>query len=163
MFSPPTYSRKNKMNVQLRNKLISIFVILWLAVFYYESTCYYYLQPLFKRELPRMKFLFPPAGWIMFYNIGDNFGNVEVYGVKNGNPQPIDPHQILQTRAIGYDNINRNALLSVLSPSMSDTFCPFLKRKFPYFQRFLVTYVEYPHLTKQPFERMQTVVYACKE
>jgi len=151
------------MNIQIRNKLISIFVILWLAVFYYESTCYYYLQPMFKRELPRMKFLFPPAGWIMFYSLGDNFGNAEVYGVKNGVPQLIDPHEILRTRAIGYDNINRNALLSVLSPEMSGSFCPFLKRKFPYFDKFLVTYVEYPHLTEQPLEKHQTVVYECNE
>ncbi len=149
------------MKSQVRNKLISIFVIVWLAVFYYESTCYYYLQPFFKRELPRMKFLFPPAGWIMFYNITDNFGYVEVYGVKNGAPQLIDPHQILQTRAIGYDNINRNALITVLTPGVSQSFCPFLERKFPYFEKFLVTYVEYPHLAEQPFEKVQTVVYTC--
>ena len=149
------------MNIQLRNKLISIFVILWLAIFYYESTCAYYLQPLLKRELPRMKFLFPPAGWIMFYNLGDNFSYAEVYGVKNGNPQLIDPHQILETRAIGYDNIYRNVLSTVLAPGMSGSFCPFLKRKFPYFEKFLVTYVEYPHLTEQPFEKLQTVVYEC--
>ena len=110
-----------------------------------------------------MKFLFPPAGWIMFYNVGDNFGNVEVYGVKDGNQQLLDPHQILQTRAIGYDNINRNVLLAVASPSMADSFCPFLKRKFPYFEKFLVTYAEYPHLTEQPLERMQTVIYECNE
>ena len=151
------------MNTPLRNKLISIFVIVWLAVFYYESTCYYYLQPLLKRELPRMKFLFPPAGWIMFYNLGDNFGNVEVYGIKDGNPQLIDPHQILQTRPIGYDNINRNALLTILSPGMSGTFCPFLKRRFPYFEKFEVTYVEYPYLTEKPFEKLQTVAYECNE
>ena len=151
------------MNIRLRKKSISIFVILWLAVFYYESTCYYYLQPLLKRELPRMKFLFPPAGWIMFYNVGDNFSYAEVYGVKNGNPQLIDPHQILQTRAIGYDNINRNALITVLTPGQSQFFCPFLKRRFPYFDKFLVTYVEYPHLTEQPFEKQQKVVYTCGE
>jgi len=151
------------MNIQFRNKLISIFVILWLFIFYYESTCYYYLQPLFKRELPRMKFLFPPAGWIMFYNIGDNFGYAEVYGIKDGKPQLIDPHQILQTRAIGYDNINRNALSTVLSPGMSAAFCPFLKRRFPYFDKFVITYVEYPHLTEQPFEKTQTVAYTCGE
>jgi hypothetical protein len=149
------------MNTTLRNKLISIFVILWLGVFYYESTCYYYLQPLFKRELPRMKFLFPPAGWIMFYNIGDNFGYAEVYGVKDSKPQLIDPHQILETRAIGYDNINRNALVTVLTPGISQSFCPYLQRKFPYFEKFLVTYVEYPHLTEAPFEKQQTVAYEC--
>jgi hypothetical protein len=151
------------MPIKIRNNIISSFVIIWLAVFYYESTCVYYLQPLFKRELPRMKFLFPPAGWIMFYNLGDNFGYAEVYGVKNGTPQLIDPHQILQTRAIGYDNINRNALVTVLTPGMSNLFCPFLKRKFPYFQKFLVTYVEYPRLTEEPMYRTQTVAYECSE
>jgi hypothetical protein len=151
------------MNVPMRNKLISLFVILWLAIFYYESTCFYYLRPMFKRELPSMKFLFPPAGWIMFYNITDNFGYAQVIGVKNGAPQLIDPHQILQTRAIGYDNINRNALITVLTPGVSQSFCHFLKRKFPYFEKFLVTYVEYPHLAEQPFERNQTVVYECSE
>src|ERR1700735_1446537 len=130
------------MNISLRNKIISIFVIFWLALFYYESTCVYYLDPIFRRELPRMKFLFPPAGWIMFYNIGDDFGYAQVYGVKDGQPQAIDPHQILETRAIGYDNINRNALITVLSPGMADSFCPFLKRRFPYFEKFLVTYIE---------------------
>ncbi len=151
------------MNLQLRNKFISIFVIFWLALFYYESTCVYYLQPFFKGELSRIKFLFPPAGWIMFYDIEDNFGYTEVYGVKDGNPQLIDPHQILQTRAIGYDNINRNALITVLEPGMSNTFCPYLKRKFPYFEKFLVTYVQYPHLTETPMERTQTVAYTCGE
>jgi len=151
------------MNIHLRRKLISIFVVLWLAVFYYESACMYFLQPYFKRELPRMKFLFPPAGWIMFYNVGDDFGYAEVYGVKNGVPQLIDPHAILQTRAIGYDNINRNVLSTVLSQDLSGSFCPFLKRKFPYFEKFLVTYVSYPHLSGQPFERTQTVAYECNE
>jgi hypothetical protein len=150
------------MNIRLRNKLISIFVVLWLAVFYYESTCVYYLQPLFHRQLPRLKFLFPPAGWIMFYNIGDDFGFTQVIGVRDGHYQPIDPHQILQTRAIGYDNIHRNALITVLSPGMSDSFCPYLRRKFPYFDKFFVTYVEYPHLTEQPLERTETVAYECE-
>jgi len=149
------------MNTRQRNTVISVFVILWLAVFYYESTAAYYLQPLFKRALPRMRFLFPPAGWIMFYNVGENFGHAQVYGVKDGLPQPIDPHQILQTRAVGYDNIHRNAMLSVLPSDMAQSFCPFLKRKFPYFQKFLVTYVEYPHLTHEPLERTETVVYTC--
>ncbi len=149
------------MKIPLRNRLISIFVIVWLFVFYYESTCYYYLQPIFRHELPKMKFLFPPAGWIMFYNIGDNFGHVEVYGVKDGGPQLIDPHLILQTRAIGYDNINRNAMITVLSPEMAGEFCPFLKRKFSAFDKFLITYAEYPHLTEHPLERIQSVVYQC--
>jgi hypothetical protein len=151
------------MNLQVRNTLISIFVVIWLVVFYYESTCFYYLQPLSQHALPRLKFLFPPAGWIMFYNVGDNFGYAEVYGFKDGEPQLIDPHDILRTRAIGYDNINRNALVTVLTPGMAASFCPYLRRRFPYFDKFAVTYVEYPHLVEAPFEKRQSVAYECNE
>ena len=98
----------------------------------------------------------------MFYNLEDRFGYAEIYGVKDGRPQAIDPHQILQTRAIGYDNIHRNALIGVVSPDLSRPFCVFLERKFPYFDNFMVTYINYPSLTKHPMEQEQTVVYECK-
>ena len=146
----------------VRNSLISIFVVVWLFVFHYESTRYFYLQPLFKRALPQVKFLFPPAGWIMFFNVDDGYGQAEVYGVKDGRAQFIDPHQILTTRAIGYDNIHRNALSTVLSRDLSQNFCAFLKRKFPYFDSFLVTYAQYPSLIERPFEKMQSIAYECK-
>lgn len=146
----------------MRNIVITIFVILWLVAFHYESTRYFYLQPLFHRQLPKIKFLFPPAGWIMFFNVNDSYGSAEVYGVKNGQPQLIDPHQILQTRPIGYDNINRNALSSILVPGMQQTFCTFLHRKFPFFDNFLVIYVNYPSLVKNPFEKQQAIAYECK-
>ncbi|MBI3602031.1 MAG: hypothetical protein HY209_03965 [Candidatus Omnitrophica bacterium] len=148
--------------MRVRNIIISIFVVGWLVVFHYESTRHFYWEPLLGRPLPKMKFLFPPAGWIMFFNVDDSYGYTEVYGVKDGHPQMIDPHQILQTRAIGYDNINRNALVTVLSRDVSGPFCLFLHRKFPYFDSFLVTYVNYPSLTKRPFERLQAVAYECK-
>ena len=146
----------------MRNAIISIFVVLWILLFHYESTRHFYFEPLFKRDLPKMKFLFPPAGWIMFFNVSDRYGLAEVYGVKEGRPHLIDPHQILLTRAIGYDNIHRNALVGVLSRESSRAFCAFLKRKFPYFDTFLVTYAEYPSLVKQPFEKLQSVAYECK-
>src|SRR5438309_486667 len=82
----------------IRNTLISIFIILWIIVFHYESIRYFYLNPIFKRSLPKMKFLFPPAGWIMFYNVDDSYGLVEVLGVKDNILQVIDPHDILRTR-----------------------------------------------------------------
>ena len=145
-----------------RNVFISIFVVIWILVFNYESTRHFYLSPLFGRELPKLKFLFPPAGWIMFFNVDDSFGMAEVYGVKDGRTERIDPHQILQTRAIGYDNIYRNALSTVLSRELAQPFCVYLRRKFPYFDSFLVTYVNYPSVTKRPFERQQAVAYECK-
>ena len=146
----------------MKKTLITIFVLIWLTVFHYESLRYFYLNPLFKRDLPQMKFLFPPAGWIMFFNIDPSYGYAEVYGIKNGQAQAIDPHQILQTRAIGYDNIHRNALSTVLSRDVSRDFCAFLKRKFPYFDSFLVIYAQYPSLIERPFEKQQSIAYECK-
>ena len=145
-----------------RNVIISIFVVVWLLVFYYESSRFFFLEPLLHRPLPKVKFLFPPAGWIMFYSVEDDFGHVEVFGVKDDHSQPIDPHQILQTRAIGYDNIHRNALISVASRNLSQPFCAFLQRKFPEFDNFMITYVNYPSLTKPSIIRQQRVLYECK-
>ena len=102
----------------MRNKLITIFVIIWLVIFNYESMRGMFLIPWLKRDLPKVKFLFPPAGWIMFYKVDDSYGYVEVYGVKDGRTQLIDPHDILQIRPVGYDNIHRNALITVLDPHM---------------------------------------------
>lgn len=146
----------------MRKVVISVFVVCWIFVFHYESTRMFYLTPLFRHELPKVKFLFPPAGWIMFYNIGDSFGDAEVYGVKGGRPQRIDPHLILATRTIGYDNIYRNVLSEILNPGMAQSTCRFLRRKFPYFDSFLVTYTEYPSITKAPLEQRQVVMYECR-
>ena len=155
-------------SVKLRNIGISIFVILWIILFHYESTRFFYLSPLLKRDLPQIKFLFPPAGWIMFYNVDEQYGLAEVYGVKkNPNPsaqaemQLLDPHMIFRTRAIGYDNINRNVLGTILSQSVQHPFCNYLKMRFGYFDNFLITYVHYPAIAKAPFVRTQQVVYQC--
>ena len=147
--------------IPIRNILISAFVIVWTLIFHYESTCAFFLEPLVQQRLPKMKFLFPPAGWIMFFNVDDTYGSAEVYGVKNGTPQLIDPHQILLTRGIGYDNIHRNALSLVLDEDVKPLFCRFLERKFPYFDRFLVTAVHWPSVTRTPQKRMQRLIYQC--
>ena len=145
-----------------KNILISAFTIIWILLFHYESVRYFYLNQFYGRNLPQMKFLFPPAGWIMFYSVGASSGHAEVYGVKDGQAQLIDPHEILRTRAIGYDNINRNVLSEVFSPPLQKPFCDFLKRRFPDFDNFLVTAVQYPSVTKTPHKRLQQVVYQCK-
>ncbi len=145
----------------IRSTFITIFVILWTLAFHYESTRAFYLNPLFGRQLPKVKFLFPPAGWIMFFNVDDTYGCAEVYGFKDGQPQFIDPHLILQTRPIGYDNIHRNALSVALDQGLQDSFCRFLKRKFSYFDGFVVTVVYYPSVTKTPSLRYQRVMYRC--
>lgn len=151
------------MKKTIRNITISAFVILWLCTFHYESLRAFYLNPLAGRPLPKIKFLFPPAGWIMFFNVGDSFGNVEVFGLKaNQPPQFIDPHQILRTRDIGYDNIHRGVLGTILSPEIQPQACRYLHRKFPYFEKFWVTYVGYPSLTQEPLRQERRLVYQCE-
>ena len=145
----------------IRNTIISIFIILWIIVFHYESIRYFYLNPIFKQNLPKMKFLFPPAGWIMFYNVDDTYGFVEVLGIKDNVLQLIDPHDILRTRTIGFDNIHRNVLSTVADRHVAKSFCQFLDRRFPYFDGFAVTAVEYPSVTKEPYHRVQRVLYQC--
>ena len=109
-----------------------------------------------------MKFLLPPAGWILFYNVGDEFTYAEVYGVQNNQPQLIDPHLIFRTRPIGFDNIHRNILLEVLYAQQKQPFCRYLKMRFPDFENFLITAVVYPSITKTPDRRVQQVVYECR-
>ena len=145
----------------VRNVVISIFVVVWLCVIHYESLRAFYLNPLFGRTLPKVKFLFPPAGWIMFYHVDDGFGFTEVYGVKRNIPRLIDPHDIFQTRTIMFDNIHRNVLSAVANEHSAASFCHFLERKFPYFDNFFVTGVYYPHLTQERHEHIQQVKYVC--
>jgi len=99
------------------NVLITGFVIAWTLLFHYESLRANYLRPLLQRELPKCPLLFPPAGWIMFYEIEPAYGFAEVYGLRGTNREQIDPHAIFSTRAVGYDNIHRNVLVGVLSPA----------------------------------------------
>ena len=151
------------MNKTVRNSFISVFVVLWLCAFNYESLRAFYLNPLFHRQLPKIKFLFPPAGWIMFFNVGNGAGDTEVFGLNNGQPpQFIDPHQIFETRDIGYDNIHRGIMGTLMEPQLRPQACRYLHRKFPYFQKFLVTYVEYPSLATDPMKQNRYVIYQCE-
>ena len=144
-----------------RKIIISIFVILWTLVFHYESTRHFLLNPWASRQLPKIKFLFPPAGWIMFFNVDEAYGGAEVYGLSQGQPQLIDPHKILETKAIGYDNIHRNVLSEVLSPYRARSFCGFLKRKFPEFNEFTVVATYYPSVVKEPQQKLYKTMYVC--
>lgn len=145
----------------LTSILISGFVISWLAVFHYESSRLLYLEPFFKRPLPKVKFLFPPAGWIMFYQVGEEHSQAQVYGIQHDKPVLIDPHRIFETRWVGYDNIRRNVLLSVLDPSNAPDFCPYLKRKFPEFGKFVVAYAVWPSVIENANETYYKPVYSC--
>ena len=146
---------------KLRSFCISIFVVLWILIFHYESLRAFYLNPLFKRDLPKVKFLFPPAGWIMFYEVGDAFGVVEVYGVKNKTVQKIDPHDIFRTRTIGFDNIHRGIMGVAVSRGMEQQFCSFLLRRFSYFDRFMIVHVGYPSISQEPYQRNEQLLYQC--
>ena len=147
---------------RLSRVMITVFVILWTLVFHYESVRYFYLNRLVERPLPKFPLLFPPAGWIMFYQVDDRYGLAEVFGVKDGRMQLIDPHLILTPRFVGFDNIHRNVLSQILYQRMEAGVCRYLVRKFPYFDQFAVTAVHYPSVTKSPQLRYQQIVYQCR-
>ena len=153
-----------------RNAWISLFTAVWIAVFHYETLRLNYLSPLVLRlssgqvgrELPKLKFLYPPAGWIMFFNVDRRYGFAEVYSVSGDRPARIDPHEIFSTRFVGYDNIHRNVLISVLSRRSAPAFCRYLDRKFPHEDSFLVVYAEYPDLVDQPQRVERRLAYRCE-
>jgi hypothetical protein len=148
---------------RLRNAVITLFVIVWTAVFHYESLRYFYLNSLFKRDLPKLKLLFPPAGWIMFFDVDDAYATVDVYGIKGNSTQLIDPHDIFRTRTFGFDNIHRGIMGIAANREKAPMFCQFLRRRFPYFEKFAIVQDYYPSITKEPYHRMEQVLYQCTE
>ena len=99
----------------------------------------------------------------MFYNVDDRAGFAEVYGIKNGSPMLIDPHDIIKTRFIGFDMVKRNVLSTVLAQEARQPFCNSLKSRFPEFEDFVVTVVQYPSLNKSRYERQHIPVYQCQK
>ena len=151
------------MNSPRRNWWITVFVIVWLLVFHYESLRYSYLRPLLHRELPKVPLLFPPAGWIMFYRVDASEGRAEVYGVRDGVPELLDPHRIFATRFVWYDNICRNVLICALEQQVGPRFCHFLRRKFPAYSEFVIVYLQYPSVIERPWRPQRYGVYRCTE
>ncbi len=147
--------------IQIRNKLISCFVITWLLLFHYESLRTNYLCSLAGCELPKCKFLFPPAGWIIFFDIGETEVRAEVYGVNGSKLELIDPHKIFDNHWLGYDNIRRNVLISVLDPSNAESFGRYMKRKFPKYENFAVAEVIYPSNIQYPGQKIVKLAYRC--
>lgn len=147
-----------------RNRaLITAFVLAWLSLFVYESLRLKYLSPLAGRPLPKTPLLYPPAGWIMFFRVDADYGFAEVYALKHGEkPEAIDPHAIFATQAVGYDNIHRNVLVSVLDPRHKPGFCRLLNRKFPDADGFAIVHAAYPDLIGQPERVLRQVVYRCE-
>ena len=144
-----------------RNTLISVFVIGWLLLFQYETLRASYLGPLARRQLPKCPLLFPPAGWIMFFNIDRSYGFAEVYGIRESRPVLLDPHAVFSTKAVGYDNIHRNVLIGVVYRDRAQDFCRYLRRKFPAYDTFAVVYAEYPDVIAAPDRVLRQAAYFC--
>lgn len=147
----------------MRKFLISVFVVFWILLFHYESLRAFYLSPVFGRQLPKWPLLFPPAGWIMFYEVGNSWSTAEVYGLKDESvPERIDPHRIFETRFVGFDNIRRNIMVNVLDGRRGRDFCAFLQRKFPHYSDFLVVHVGLPALVPKSAQRkVYQPLYQC--
>ena len=143
-----------------QKKIITIFVIVWLFIFTYETTRYFYLNPFFGVTLPKLKFLFPPAGWIMFYRVDESYQTTDVYGHREGRWQRIDPHDVFTAKAVLYDNIHRNVLSTVLYPQHRDNFCRYLRRKFPQYDFFSMVLAYYPSVLDKR-KKYYRVVYRC--
>ena len=141
---------------------ITWFVLCWTLLFQYESLRANYLSPFLKRPLPKLALLFPPAGWIMFYNVDARYGFAEVYGIRGNKAVLLDPHTIFSTKAVGYDNIHRNVLVGVLDEHRAPSFCRYLTRKFPSYDDFLVVYAEYPDVVETPDRIVRQPMYRCQ-
>ncbi|MCA9395026.1 MAG: hypothetical protein KC900_12550 [Candidatus Omnitrophica bacterium] len=153
-------------NARVRNTYISIFIIFWLALFQYESVRGFLLNDRWKLNAPKTRFLFPPAGWIMFYTVEPEAGYFEVLGVKGRQTHVIDPHHIFRVRTIGYDNIHRGILGTAYNPDnpyVAADFCRYLNYRFPDFDEFLFMGYFYPNIIEKPFDRRQRIIYRCDE
>ena len=149
-----------------RKAAIWSFIVVWNAVFLYETFRAFQLEPLLRRlhvqaELPKLPMLFPPAGWIMFYKVENAAGGVEVYGVNKGGRTLIDPHRIFSTRYVLFDNIRRGMMFEAVEPGRQWGFCNYLRRKFPEYADFAVTQYEYPSLTDPSVKKLQADDYTC--
>lgn len=141
--------------------ILSAFALLWLAIFHYESLRGFYLNRWLRAELPKIRLLYPPAGWIMFYRVDESDGRAEVYGWRGGKAELIDPHLVFATRWLGYDNVRRNILISAVHPRNSRRFCSYLARKFPEYQAFSVVEAWIPSVLEKPQRTLRQVAYQC--
>ncbi|MBI4348739.1 MAG: hypothetical protein HY553_18010 [Elusimicrobia bacterium] len=150
-----------------KRAFLRLFIVAWLALFVYETLRAFQLAPVAARlagrpvDLPKLPLLFPPAGWIMFYEVGDTAGGLEVYGVSKTTATLIDPHRVFATRYVGFDNIRRGMLYAAAGRPWD--FCNFLRRKFPEYPDFSVVRYQYQDLGgENPSGRLQAPLYSCR-
>lgn len=142
---------------------LSFLIVLWMGVFHYETLRYNYLSKWLQiEELPKLPLLFPPAGWIMFFKVTPQFGTVEIYQAKGNSAITVDPHDVFETQAVGYDNIRRNIMSGVLYRERAEKFCDYLKEKFPESTTFVVSYKGYPDLIEAPDKFVRKPQYRCQ-
>lgn len=144
-----------------RDLAITSFVTVWLLVFCYETCRFGVLSPLAGRALPKLPLLFPPAGWIMFFNVDRSYGFAEVYGVRGDRVERLDPQAIFSTRTVGYDNFHRNILVGVVSREEAPAFCGYLTRRFPDYHHFAVVYAQHPDVVQTPELVQRAISYQC--
>ena len=153
---------------RLRDQFISIFVVIWLLVFMYNTARHFLLRPLWTKffpqsaiEFPINKFLFPPAGPIMFYNVDDSFGSFRVSGIKDGQLYELNPHQVVLNRTLFYDNIHRGVLGVVAARESIPDFCRMMVRRFPEFDDIAVGIRQYPSLIRSRTLYKEGWLYRC--
>jgi hypothetical protein len=98
----------------------------------------------------------------MFFHVDERYGLCEVYRGTPGGPIRIDPHAIFETKAVGYDNIHRNMLVSVLDRRLGPAFCAYLRRKFPGNKGFAVVHAQYPDVIRRPDRLLRGLAYRCE-
>ncbi len=155
---------------RLRDHFISLFVVIWLMVFMLNTTRHLLLEPFLKRSFPGFslalavnKFLFPPAGPIMFFNVDDSFGFYRVSGIKNGKLFDLNPHEVILNRTLFYDNIHRGVLGAIGDPGSVVSFCRWMHGRFPEFDDFAVGVRQYPALKKSRYVYQEGWLYRCRD
>lgn len=128
-----------------RNGLLSVFVAAWLLLFACATL--------------RARPICLLTG---FSQIEPRYGFAEVYGLTHGKPERIAPHTIFPLKHLGCDNMRRNILVSVLDERVAPSFCPYLQRKFPAYEDFLVVAAEYPDLIAAPERLLRQPLYRCR-
>ncbi len=153
---------------RLRDCFINYFVVIWLFLFFYYNTRSFLLEPFLRGAfrnptltLEGNKFLFPPAGPIMFYNVNSAFGHHRVLGIKNEEAFELDPHDIYLTRTFFYDNVHRGVLGEIGDLSNAPSFCYTMYRRMPEFDDFVVTLRVYPSLTTSRYVYREKLIYHC--